>query len=140
MLRTNYEKLLEDREKLRTRGDVIDETSQFKFDLIDPPVVPRKPAAPNRPLLLIGVLIAGIGAGAGVAYAMSQLRSSFATPNKLERAMGLPVIGSISLTVSEAAKVLQRKRLKQFAGACAGLFGVLLILLAIEIVSVGTIA
>lgn len=140
VLRTNYEKLLEDREKLRTRGDVIDETSQFKFDLIDPPVVPRKPAAPNRPLLLIGVLIAGIGAGAGVAYAMSQLRSSFATPNKLERAMGLPVIGSISLTVSEAAKVLQRKRLKQFAGACAGLFGVLLILLAIEIVSVGTIA
>jgi hypothetical protein len=102
--------------------------------------VPRKPAAPNRPLLLIGVLIAGIGAGAGVAYAMSQLRSSFATPNKLERTMGLPVIGSISLTVSEAAKALQRKRLKQFAGASAGLFGVLLILLAIEIVSVGTIA
>ena len=32
------------------------------------------------------------------------------------------------------------KRFKQFAGACAGLIGVLVILLAIEIVSVGTIA
>ncbi len=140
VLRTNYEKLLEDREKLRTRGDVVDETSQLKFDLVDPPIVPQKPAAPNRPLLLIGVLFAGIAAGAGVAYVLSQLRSSYATPNKLEKSMGLPVIGSISLTVSEAAKALRRKRLKQFAGATAGLFGVLVILLAIEIVSVGTIA
>jgi len=140
VLRTNYEKLLEDREKLRTRGDVVDETSQYKFDLIDPPVVPQSPAAPNRPLLLIGVLIAGIAAGAGVAYALSQLRSSFATPGKLERSMGLPVIGSISLTVSETAKALRAKRLKQFAGAAAGLVGVLVILLVIEIVSVGTIA
>ncbi|WP_299192829.1 XrtA system polysaccharide chain length determinant [uncultured Erythrobacter sp.] len=140
VLRTNYERLLEDREKLRTRGDVIDETSQFKFDLVDPPVVPQSPAAPNRPLLLLGVLFAGIAAGAGVAYVLSQLRSSYATPQKLEKSMGLPVIGSISLTVSETAKELRRKRFKQFVGGCAGLFGVLVILLAIEIVSVGTIA
>ncbi len=140
VLRTNYERLLEDREKLRTRGDVVDETSQYKFDLVDPPIVPQAPAAPNRPLLLIGVLFAGIAAGAGAAYALSQLRSSFATPQKLEKSMGLPVIGSISLTISETAKELRRRRLKQFAGATAGLFGVLVILLAIEIVSVGTIA
>ncbi|MEP3420837.1 MAG: XrtA system polysaccharide chain length determinant [Erythrobacter sp.] len=140
VLRTNYERLLEDREKLRTRGDVVDETSQYKFDLVDPPIVPQSPAAPNRPLLLIGVLFAGLAAGAGVAYGLSQLRSSFATPAKLERSMGLPVIGSVSLKVSETAKALRRKRLKQFAGATAGLFAVLVILLAIEIVSVGTIA
>ncbi len=140
VLRTNYERLLEDREKLRTRGDVVDETSQYKFDLVDPPVVPQSPAAPNRPLLLIGVLFVGIAAGAGVAYALSQLRSSFATPNKLEKSMGLPVIGSISLAVSDAAKSLSRKRFKQFAAASAGLVGVLVILLVVEIVSVGTIA
>ena len=140
VLRSNYEKLLEDREKLRTRGDVVDETSQYKFDLVDPPVVPQKPAAPNRPLLLIGVLFVGLGMGAGVAYALGQLRSSFSTSQKLEKALGLPVIGSISLTLSETARALQAKRLKQFAGACAALFGVLVILLGIEIISVGTIA
>jgi polysaccharide chain length determinant protein (PEP-CTERM system associated) len=140
VLRSNYEKLLQDRELLRTRGDVVEDTSQYKFDLVDPPVVPQSPAAPNRPLLLVGVLFAGIAAGAGVAYALSQLRSSFATPQKLERAMGLPVIGSISLTVSDAARALGRRRFKQFAGACAGLVAVLVILLVIEIVSVGTIA
>ncbi|MEM7779057.1 MAG: XrtA system polysaccharide chain length determinant [Pseudomonadota bacterium] len=140
VLRETYEGLLENREKLRTQGDVIDETGPLRFQLVDPPVVPQAPAAPNRPLLLIGVLFVGLGAGAGVAYALSQLRSSFTTSQRLEKSMGLPVIGSISLTLSDAARELRTKRLKQFAGACAGLVAVLAILLVIEIVSVGTIA
>ncbi len=140
VLRKNYEKLLEDRESLRTRGQVEDKASQFRFDVIQQPTVPQNPAAPNRPLLLLGVLIAGLGAGASAAYGLSQLKSSFATPQKLERAFDLPVIGSVSLTISDAARVIERRRLKQFGGACAGLVGVFVILLAIEIVSIGTIA
>lgn len=140
VLRKNYEKLLEDREALRTRGKVEDKAGQFRFDVIQQPAVPQKPAAPNRPLLLLGVLIAGLGAGVAAAWAMSQLKSSFATPQKLERAFDLPVIGAISLTVSDAARAVEKRRLKQFAGACAGLAGMLVILLAIEIVSVGTMA
>lgn len=140
VLRKNYEKLLEDREALRTRGDVEDKASQFRFDLIDPPTVPQKPAAPNRPLLLFGVLLVGLGVGAGAAYALGQLKSSFATPQKLERAFDLPVIGSISLTMSDAVRAIERRRLKQFGAACAGLMGVFMILIAIEFVSVGTIA
>jgi polysaccharide chain length determinant protein (PEP-CTERM system associated) len=140
VLRKNYEKLLEDREALRTRGKVEDKASQFRFDIIQQPTVPQKPAAPNRPLLLLGVLIVGIGAGAALAYALAQLKSSFATAQKLERAFDLPVIGAISLTVSDAARALEQKRLKQFAGACAGLMAVLVVLIAIEIVSVGAIA
>jgi len=140
VLRKNYEKLLEDRESLRTRGQVEDKASQFRFDIIQQPGVPQTPAAPNRPLLLLGVLIVGLGAGAAAAYGLSQLKSSFATPQKLERAFDLPVIGSISLTVSDAARVIERRRLVQFAGACAGLVGVFVILLAIEIVAIGTIA
>ncbi len=140
VLRQNYEKLLQDREDIRTRGEVDDEASQFKFDLIDPPVVPQKPAAPNRPLLLIGVLIAGCAAGAGAAYAMGQLRSTYMTAQKLERSFDLPVIGAISLTISDTARALARRRLRQFAGASAGLVGVLVILLAIEMVSIGSVA
>ncbi len=140
VLQNNYEKLLQDREDLRTRGEVEDNTSQFKFQLIDPPVVPQGPAAPNRPLLLLGVLFVGLAAGAGAAYALSQLRSTFATPQKLERALDLPVVGSISMTLSDAARELRAKRFKQFAGATAGLFGVFVILLAIEFVSISTVA
>jgi polysaccharide chain length determinant protein (PEP-CTERM system associated) len=140
VLRANYEKLLQDREALRTRGQVEDKASQFRFDVIQEPTVAHKPAAPNRPLLLLGVLIAGCGAGAAAAWGLGQLKSSFATPQKLERAFDLPVIGSISLTISDAARAVEKKRLKQFAGASAGLVGVFVILVAIEIVSIGTTA
>lgn len=140
VLRQNYEKLLQDREALKTRGKVEDKASQFRFDIIQQPSVPQKPAAPNRPLLLLGVLVAGIGAGFAAAYALGQLKSSFATPQKLERAFDLPVIGAISLTVSEAARAIEAKRLKQFAGACGGLGAIFVMLLAIEFVSVGGVA
>ncbi|NBB25315.1 chain-length determining protein [Porphyrobacter sp. SLTP] len=140
VLRQNYEKLLQDREALRTRGKVEDKASQFRFDIIQQPGVPQKPAAPNRPLLLFGVLIVGIGAGVAAAYALAQLKSSFATPQKLERTFDLPVIGSISLTVSDAARVIERRRLMQFAGACAGLGMMFVILVAIEVISIGSIA
>jgi polysaccharide chain length determinant protein (PEP-CTERM system associated) len=140
VLSQNYEKLLQDREQLRTRGQVEDKASQFRFDVIQQPTVPQNPAAPNRPLLLLGVLIVGLGAGVSGAYALGQLKSTFATPQKLERAFDLPVIGSVSLTVSDAARVIEKRRLKQFAGACAGLGAMFVILLAIEVVSIGTIA
>ena len=140
VLRDNYDKLLQDREELRTRGDVEEETSQFKFDLIDPPVVPQKPAAPNRPLLLFGVLIAGLGAGAGVAWGMGQMRSTFMTAQKLERTFDLPVIGTVSQTISDTARALERRRLIQFGGATAALMGVLVILLAIEMITVRAVA
>jgi polysaccharide chain length determinant protein (PEP-CTERM system associated) len=140
VLRQNYEKLLQDREALKTRGKVEDKASQFRFDIIQQPGVPQKPAAPNRPLLLLGVLVVGIGAGGAAAYALSQLKSSFATPQKLERAFDLPVIGAISLTVSEAARAVEAKRLKQFAGASGGLAAIFVILLAIEFVSVSGVA
>lgn len=138
VLRQNYEKLLQDREALRTRGKVEDKASQFRFDIIQQPTVPQKPAAPNRPLLLLGVLVVGLGAGVAAAYALGQLKSGFATPQKLERAFDLPVIGSISLTMSDAVRAAEKRRLKQFAGACAGLGAMFVILLVIEIVSVGT--
>lgn len=140
VLRQNYEKLLQDREALRTRGQVEDKASQFRFDVIQQPSVPQKPAAPNRPLLLFGVLVVGIGAGMASAYAMGQLRSSFATPQQLERAFDLPVIGAISHTMSDAGRAREQRRLKQFAGACGGLAAMFLVLVAIEIVSVGAIA
>ncbi|AOL94978.1 XrtA system polysaccharide chain length determinant [Porphyrobacter sp. LM 6] len=140
VLRQNYEKLLQDREALRTRGEVEDKASQFRFDIIQQPTVPQKPAAPNRPLLLFGVLVVGLGAGVASALGMAQLRGGFATQQRLERAFDLPVIGSISLTMSDAARANEQRRLKQFAGACAALAAMFVILLAIELVAISTVA
>ena len=81
VLEDQYDDLLNDREEMRLRGQVETERSAFQFEVIDPPTAPRNPAAPNRPLLLLGVLIVGLGAGAGAAFVLGQLRSSFTTAN-----------------------------------------------------------
>jgi len=140
VLKTQYDKLLQDREELRLRGQVESASGTIKLQVVDPPSTPRRPVAPNRPLLLIGVLILGLGAGCSAAFAVGQLRSTFSTTTKLERALGLPVLGSISQTLNEAGRTLRRKRMKQFYAGSAALVGVFVLLLVAESIQVGTVA
>jgi polysaccharide chain length determinant protein (PEP-CTERM system associated) len=140
VLRQQYDKLLQDREELRLRGQVETERSAIKFEVVDPPTLPRAPAAPNRPLLLFGVLFLGVAAGAGAAWGKGQLQSSFATATKLEKTFDLPVIGTISHSLTEAARTLQRKRFKQFAMGVGGLGLLFVALMAAEFVQRGMVA
>lgn len=140
VLREQYDQLLQDREELRLRGQVETERSAVQFEVIDPPTTPRVPAAPNRPLLLIGVLIVGLGAGGGTAFALSKLGSTFATASQLERNLGLPVIGTISHTFTEAGRELRAKRLKYFAAGVGGLGVVFVVLMGVEFVQRGMVA
>lgn len=140
VLREQYDKLLADREELRLRGQVETERSAIKFEVIDPPGTPRVPSWPNRPILLFAVLFVGLGAGCGVAYLLGRMRSSFATAGKLESVFELPVIGTISLSLTDAARELRRKKSRRFAAASAGLGGLFVILLAAEFVQRGMVA
>ena len=140
VLKDKYDELLKNREEMRLRGQVETERSAFQFEVIDPPTAPRNPAAPNRPLLLLGVLIVGLGIGAGVAFVMGQLKSSFTTADKLERMVDLPVIGTISRSMTDAARVREKLRLKQFLAGVGGLGAVCFLLLVVEIVQVGSVA
>jgi polysaccharide chain length determinant protein (PEP-CTERM system associated) len=140
VLREQYDKLLKDREELRLRGQVETERSTVKFEVVDPPSTPRVPAAPNRPLLLFGVLVIGLGAGAAVAFGLGQFKGTFATASKLERVFDLPVIGTVSHTLTESALALKLRRSKQFAGAAGGLGALFVVLLGIEFVQRGMIA
>ena len=137
VLKTQYDKLLADREDVRLRGDVKTETGSVQFRVINPPSAPTAPVAPNRPLLLLGVLIVGIGAGVGSAFAMGQLKGSFPTAARLERAVGLPVIGSITQTFSAAQRAVEKQRLKWFAGASGGLAALCVLLILVEFIQRG---
>lgn len=140
VLKQQYDKLLAEREAVRLRGEVTAETEPVQFQVIEPPSVPKAPAAPNRPLLLAGVLFVGLGGGAATAFALGQLRTSFATAGKLEKASGLPVIGSISQMLSGAQHAERKRRMKLFYGGSAALLGVFLILLSIEFIQRGLVA
>jgi polysaccharide chain length determinant protein (PEP-CTERM system associated) len=140
VLKENYDKLLRDREQLRLRGQVESERDAVKFEVIDPPTTPRSPAAPDRPMLLMLVLILGIGAGCGTAFAVGQLRSTYSTTGQLERATGMQVLGSVSLTMTRRARAEYWRHLKWFAGATGGLVVVLALLLAVEFLKRGMVA
>ena len=140
VLRDKYDELLKDREEMRLRGQVETERSAFQFEVIDPPTVPRKPAAPNRPLLLIGVLIAGIAIGSGVAFVMGMMRSSFTTAEKLERVLDLPVIGTVSRSMTLERQSVERVKLRKFFAASGALAAVCLMLLVVEMIQVGSVA
>ncbi len=140
VLKSQYDKLLQDREELRLRGQVQNEHSAVKFQVIDPPTTPRSPVAPNRPLLLFGVLLAGFGAGFGAAFAIGQLRSTFATTAKLERELGLPVLGAITATLTDAGRALRRKRATLFYAASGALCGLFVLLLTVEFIQRGMVA
>ena len=137
VLKTQYDKLLADREEIRLRGEVKTETGAVQFRVIQPASTPTAPTAPNRPLLLLGVLVLGIAAGVGVAFALGQLKGSFSTAARLERAIGLPVAGSISQVRSAAQQAVEKQRMKWFAAASGGLAGVCLLLIAVEFVQRG---
>lgn len=140
VLRQQYDKLLQDREELKLRGEVKTEREAVKFEVVDPPTTPRAPVAPNRPVLLLGVLLAGIGGGCAGAFALGRIRSVFATTAGLERAMDLPVLGAISHNLTDAARDLGRRRLKYFFGASAALCGLFVVLLAVEFIQRGMVA
>ena len=140
VLRQQYDELLRDREELRLRGQVKTEREAVKFEVVDPPTTPRSPVAPNRPVLLLGVLVVGIAGGCAGAFALSRIRSVFSTTAGLERATGLPVLGAISQNLTDTARALRRKRLKYFYGASAALGTLFVVLLAAEFIQRGMVA
>ncbi len=121
VLKDQYGKLLADREQLRISSQAQSQTDAVKFSVIDPPTQPRAPSSPNRPMLLTAVLVAGLGAGMAAAFLLSKLRTTFDTATRLERASGMPVIGSIGEVITPRQRARRRKQLQHFLGGVAGL-------------------
>ena len=96
VLRKNYEELLSRLQSANIAQAADTQADKVKLQVIDPPEIPRLPVAPNRLLLISGVLLAGLGAGTGVTVLFGQMDRSFSTVDDL-RTLGLPVLGGISV-------------------------------------------
>lgn len=138
VLKTEYDKLLTDREQVKLRSQAASQADAVKFQVVDPPVTPTAPSAPNRLLLLTGVLIVGLGGGVAAAFGLSQLAGTFPTAKRLEKASGMPVIGSVGEVVTAAQTALRKKRLQVFAAATGGLVVAWVALLGLEMFQRGT--
>jgi hypothetical protein len=96
VLRRNYEELLGRLQSANIAQAADTQADKVKLQIIDPPEIPRLPVAPNRMLLITGVLLGGLMTGAGLTVLFGQLDRSFSTVDEL-RNLGLPVLGGISV-------------------------------------------
>lgn len=85
-----------------------------KFQIIDPPIVPKTSMGPNRPLLITAVLIMSIVIGAGFALFLDQAKPVFLTTHNLSRETSLPVYGAVSMKVSDYQVRTERTTLAAF--------------------------
>lgn len=134
VLQSQYNQLLKSREEVRLRSDVETKTQQVKFRVVDPPSQPREPIAPNRPLYLSLVLLAGAGAGAALSFLLSQLHTTYITSAQLEKRFDYPVLGSVSEIVSDNQRAQNRVWLWGFGVLSLGLVVIYLALLLYELV------
>jgi polysaccharide chain length determinant protein (PEP-CTERM system associated) len=119
----NYEDLVSRRQAAIMSGELEVASGVADFRLIDPPRVSPKPVAPNRLGLLPLALIAGLGAGLGLAFLLSQLRPAFYDPTELRAKTGVPLLGVVSMRIDPVTRKKERNSLWRFAGVTGGLVG-----------------
>lgn len=116
-----YDSLVARRESAMMGKDVQD-TGGAQFRVIDPPRVSPTPVGPNRLLLIGGVLVLALGAGAFASLLVSQTNPTFHDARGLREIAKRPILGMVSMLPSDALRRLRRRHAWLFAGGVSGLF------------------
>jgi polysaccharide biosynthesis transport protein len=72
-----------------------------RLDVIDPPVIPDEPTSPNRPLLILGGLLAGLGTGFVLALAMELFTRPIRSPEALKSIANIPLLVTVPIIGAE---------------------------------------
>jgi len=96
-------------ESARLSSSAGKSSEEIEFDIIDPPYVPLSPISPNRLLLQVAALAAGLGAFFGITFLILQLKPVFLTTNDLAAATELPILGSVSMIIHKDKRIQKTK-------------------------------
>ena len=99
----------------------LEDAGVAEFRIIDPPRVTPKPVAPNRYLLLWGLIAGSLAAGLATAFAVSQVRPTFHDGRVLREIVGRPLIGMISMIAGPELRTKRRRSALLFMGGMSGL-------------------
>jgi polysaccharide chain length determinant protein (PEP-CTERM system associated) len=106
--RAQYDALLRRLESARL-SEQAEQSQDVIFNIVEPPVMPVVPAAPNRVLLSFAVLAAAFGVGGAVAYLISVMRPVYLGLEELyANYEDVPVLGSIG-TIRDRAQVFKAR-------------------------------
>lgn len=120
-IRRQYQLLIQSRET-QMLSRKASEADQVDFRVLNPPQADIEPVAPRRLLLISGVLVAALGAGAALCYLLAQLKPVFNNGRTLSAVTGLPVLGVVSRVLVRAeTRRRQRLALLSFSAAMVSL-------------------
>ena len=102
-------------------GELDQASSLADFRVIDPPRAENKPVAPNRVLLLPGVLLLALAAGAGITFLISQVRPVFFDAATLRTGTALPLLGVVTLVRNDVVRQRESRSFKRFLASVAAL-------------------
>ena len=122
IIKKNYEDLVARRQSAVMSGDLDMASGVVDFRLIDPPRVSPRPVWPNRLLLLGIALVVAMGAGLFTAFAGSQLRPVYNDAQELRNLTGLPLLGVVSMILSDDERRADRNNKFRFYLGAGGLF------------------
>lgn len=136
IVKQNYESLVSRRQSAVMSGDLDMASGVVDFRLIDPPRVSPKPVSPNRLLLLLAALAVSMAAGLAVTFIASQVRPVFDDVHQLRARTGLPLLGVVSMILSDDDKRRERTgRIRFLAGASGFLASYLVAMVTVSILA-----
>jgi hypothetical protein len=129
VIKAQYESLVKRLEQAKV-SDAAAQSGIVRFEVIEPPHASLTPVWPNRGLLTLAVLVAGVVLGSALALVPQFLRPTFDSIKSLTTLTGLPVLGSVSLLPKAGEQLLLRREVRLLslaAGALVVVAGVLLV-------------
>ncbi len=120
-LQRTYDDLLQRLERARVSKNLESADKGGTFKVVDPAILPRFPAKPNRVQMIILSVFLGIASGIGVAVGLDSFHQSFKDEDSLSSGLNLPVLASIPQIVTEE-DVLYEARLDRKAIMAAGIY------------------
>ena len=107
--RARYDELLKRRDSAQISGDMEASDVASAFRVVDPPRV--APVTRDPRLMMTMVLLAALGGGIGIAFLISQIRPTMNDERRLREVSGLPVLGTVVLTMTDAQNAGRKRGL-----------------------------
>lgn len=130
IVKKSYEDLVGRRQAAVMSGDLDMASGVVDFRLIDPPRVSPRPVSPNRSVLLLMALAVAVSAGLFASFAVSQIRPVYHDSEALRLKSGVPLLGVVSMALTETQRRNERFDRLRFFGVSAGFLTLFLAALA----------
>jgi polysaccharide chain length determinant protein (PEP-CTERM system associated) len=120
--RAQHAALLQRLQSARLTEDAEASKRDLKFRIVEPPLVPLWPIAPNRPLLFALALLLSLAAGGALMFVLNQIKPVFTTRHSLREFAKLPVLGTVArIPIDPESYALERRQNVMLAATAGGL-------------------